>query len=984
MNPRALPPTEEFTPAKPSGDKIAPETAAIEPTTSFVKDSDFADAKPGAGTVTGFPSVPGYEITGEIARGGMGVVYRAIDRAFGREVAVKVVQEGYAGDASVTRRFLDETQITGQLQHPGIPPVHELGVLKDGRPFLVMKLIQGQTLDALLFKEWGGVGPTRQPDFSRFIVIFEQMCQGIAYAHSRGVIHRDLKPNNIMVGAFGETQVMDWGLAKLLGTDADSAVKEGLVPAPDFRDARAESGFDATRAGSILGTPAYMPPEQAAGEVDQVDRQSDVFGLGGILCQVLTGKPPYSGGTAAAVRLQAERGDLAEAYDRLTRCGAEPDLVALAKRCLSADKADRPKDGEEVATAIAAIRAQAEMRARQAETARATAVAREQEQRKRRRALQWATGAIAAVLLAGIIGTSIGLMRANAATDAERSAKEQTQKRLTQIEKSNEIITSIFIDVDIRRLREEAEPIEAVLARRLVKAAGQLEEDAVGDKLVVAALQDRLGQSLVSLGHEREAIPLFAKARATRAAMLGPDHHETLISMGNLAEAYRVARDLDRALPLLEETYARRKATLGADHLDTVQCANSLGLAYHEANQPDKAIPLLEETLRLTRATDGANHPDSLRTMLNLAESYRVAGKGRQAVQLAEETLQLMKARLGADHPDTMQSMNNLGLSYLYNSEPARALPLFEEALRLRKAKLGINHRDTLISMNNLVSGYQANRKADLALPLAEEALKLTKAKLGADHPDTLQSMNSLAVLYTNSGRWELAVPLLNETLNLRKAKLGIDHPSTLISINNLAACHLKSGNLQLALPLFQEAATGFEKRRFQHAYSFQVLDNLIDCYERLKQFDQAELWQRKWLAAAKERGGADNGPYAGMLAVLSLHLLQQEKWTEAETVIRECLAIRERKEPDAWTTFNTQALLGAALLGQKRFADAEPLLLTGYYGMKKREATISAEGKARLSECLERLVALYEATHRVDEAARWRKELQAYHAATK
>jgi serine/threonine protein kinase len=237
------------------------------------------------------PTAAGRYVLGdEIAHGGMGTVYRATDAAFGREVAIKVLQERFAPSSGTARRFADEARITGQLQHPGIPPAHDLGTLPDGRPFLAMKLIKGRTLDQLL-----AARPDPVDDRGRFLAIYEQVCHAIAYAHSRGVIHRDLKPANIMVGAFGEVQVMDWGLAKVLGarpgdTDDAAETRAGTLVV-SLRDS--DGSF--TQAGSVLGTPAFMPPEQAIGAVGKVDQRSDVFGLGGILAVILTGQPPFAG-----------------------------------------------------------------------------------------------------------------------------------------------------------------------------------------------------------------------------------------------------------------------------------------------------------------------------------------------------------------------------------------------------------------------------------------------------------------------------------------------------------------------------------------------------------------------------------------------------------------------------------------------------------------------------------------------------------------
>jgi tetratricopeptide (TPR) repeat protein len=227
------------------------------------------------------------------------------------------------------------------------------------------------------------------------------VCQAVGYAHAHGVVHRDLKPSNVMVGSFGEVQVMDWGLAKVLGPAAGpgdaTAADETAVAVTAIDSDRDDS--DATRAGSVLGTPAYMPPEQAIGAVDQVDQRSDVFGLGAILCAVLTGKPPFLGADSESTRQLAARAKLDDAFARLDGCGSEGELAALCKRCLAPEKADRPADAGEVATAVAELRLASEERARRAQLDRVRAEAEAREQRKRRR-VQLALGAAVVLLLA--------------------------------------------------------------------------------------------------------------------------------------------------------------------------------------------------------------------------------------------------------------------------------------------------------------------------------------------------------------------------------------------------------------------------------------------------------------------------------------------------------------------------------------------------------------------------------------------------------
>ncbi len=363
----------------------------------------------------GVPVVPGYMVTHEIARGGMGAVYAAYDPVFDREVAIKVMHFGQ--DAS---RFVTESKVTARLPHPGVPPVYALGELPDGRPFLTMKFIQGRTLaDELKAAE--------RADLPRILSDFERVCQTVGFAHAQGVIHRDLKPANLMVGAFGEVLVMDWGLAKTGATGRGKSADEGDART-SHQPAHAGWSPEFTQAGQVKGTPAFMAPEQARGE--PVDARADVFALGGVLCAILTGKAPFLGDTLLATVRKAAAGELADAFGRLDGCGAAVELVALCKQCMNPLAWRRPADGKAVADAMAAYRAGHEERTQQAEMDRASAraradeadarakaeararaaaearaeaeAARTKEQRKRRRTQVGLVAAVAALLIGGI------------------------------------------------------------------------------------------------------------------------------------------------------------------------------------------------------------------------------------------------------------------------------------------------------------------------------------------------------------------------------------------------------------------------------------------------------------------------------------------------------------------------------------------------------------------------------------------------------
>jgi tRNA A-37 threonylcarbamoyl transferase component Bud32 len=383
------------------------------------------------------PVIPGYILSpAKLGEGGMGIIYLGRDQRLNRDVAVKVLHSRWRGQSHLVRRFIEEAQLTSQLQHPVIPPIHELGELPGGRPYFSMKVVKGRTLADLLKER-----PRLRHDLPHFLEVFEQVCQAVAYAHSKRVIHRDLKPSNVMVGAFGEVQVMDWGLAKVLpeqATAAPEAEQESGSPVSVVETVRSSDNDSATVPGAVLGTYAYMPPEQARGEVAHLDKRCDVFGLGAILCEILTGKPPYEG-TREEVKARAQLGDLAPTLERLDACGVEEDLIQIARSCLHKVPEERPAHAGMVAEAVALYQAGEQDRLRAAEVERAAAAAREEEARAtaaarareeeakataaaERRARRLAVGLVAA-LVVGILATGYFLR------EARHQAKEASEQK---------------------------------------------------------------------------------------------------------------------------------------------------------------------------------------------------------------------------------------------------------------------------------------------------------------------------------------------------------------------------------------------------------------------------------------------------------------------------------------------------------------------------------------------------------------------------
>ncbi len=442
------------------------------------------------------------QLLGEIARGGMGAVLKGRDNDLGRDLAVKVLLERHGDDPGLTRRFVEEAQIAGQLQHPGIVPVYELGTFADRRPYFAMKLVKGRTLAEVMAER-----SKPSDDHPRLLAIFLDIAQTMAYAHARGVIHRDLKPSNVMVGSFGEVQVMDWGLAKVLprGGSVDDR-DAGKVDVHETVIATARSGggsgsdlgLDLSHAGSVLGTPSYMAPEQARGENEGLDERADVFALGSILCEILTGQPAFAGRTSGEILRKSARGDVSEAYSRLDACGADPELIALARATLAPEADDRPRDAGSIVNRLNLHFAGVQAKLRAAELAHAAESARAEEAKRTAEAAEARaraegrarrlTLALAASVLA-LVGLGGGGFAWLEAQKAARSAKLVNSVD-TALAEARLLQSQARLAPSEDRLRwtealsalKRAEGLlagskETVLARRVEDLKGQIEAD---------------------------------------------------------------------------------------------------------------------------------------------------------------------------------------------------------------------------------------------------------------------------------------------------------------------------------------------------------------------------------------------------------------------------------------------------------------------------------------------------------------------------
>ena len=283
-----------------------------------------------------------YIVDTVIGQGGMGSVLGMIDQDIRRKVAMKVMLPENRSDTLKVMRFLEEAQVTGQLEHPNIVPVHEIGIDENARIYFTMKLVQGENLETIIGKcDKGDQDFLQKYSLGALLQLFMKVCDGMSYAHARGVLHRDLKPENIMIGGFGEVLIMDWGISKILGKES--------APGGDSTTEMGEAARQTmTMEGRIMGTPAYMSPEQACGRISELDQRSDVFSLGGILYKILTFCHPYEGPTVEESLEQAQDGDLISPDMRTPERNIPPELTAICMKAMAYDKEDRYADASEI------------------------------------------------------------------------------------------------------------------------------------------------------------------------------------------------------------------------------------------------------------------------------------------------------------------------------------------------------------------------------------------------------------------------------------------------------------------------------------------------------------------------------------------------------------------------------------------------------------------------------------------------------------
>ncbi len=979
----------------------------------------------------------GHRILGRHGIGGLGIVFTAREESLGRTVALKRIRPDRLREPA-RRRFLREATLTAGLQHPGIVPIYALGRDEDG-PFYTMPLIEGCTLQQAIDAHHNEGAPRPEPPGRglrprELLQHFVAACNTVAYAHDQGVVHRDLKPSNLMIGRYGETLVMDWGLAKRFRTgegqdegeagEAGRADTDSAAGAPESSPGPAE---EVTAVGEVLGTPQYMSPEQARGE--PAGPAGDIFSLGLILYAIITGKCAFGGARFCGPDgLRAVRtASIVPPRRRDPRISR--DLEAICLKALAARPEDRYASARDLAEDVARWMSDEPVAVR-----REPVVARARRWGRRHRTAVAASAAGLATLALGLAVAAVVLARAN---DRLARARDETLKSLAAARAAEARAGAALVDSEGSRQQAEAVAgflVEALrspdpakvgrdvrMADVLDGAARRLDAGFAATPSTRAAMLDALGQTYQGLGDYARAEALLRRALADRTAALGPAHPDSLrtrnhlasvhLDAGRSAEAlalYREALDLAgatlgpddpvslgcranlanaqldtgriaEAMAMHEDVLRRRLTVLGPDHPDTLASRQNLAIALRAAGRPAEAVALDRLTVERMTVVLGPDHPDTLRCRSNLAIGYRAVGRAadRETIELDEGTLRLRQVRLGPDHPDTLASRQNLAIDYWEAGRTDDAIALMASTLELQVARIGPDHRDALMSRNNLAAAYQESGRIAEAIPLHEETLRRREAVLGPDHPHTFMSRINLGLTYREAGRLAEAIALLDETSRRLMVRPGPDHPFTLTCRAGLGGSYLDAGRPCRAIAVLEDTVARREARLgAAHPDTLDSRNELAAAYRAAGRLDSAERLHRETIARRRGSAGPDGFLLAVDLAAFARDRLEQSLWPEAESLLRESLALLERSRRDDWRRYEAASLLGAALLAQGREADARPPIVEGYRAMKDREARISPRHRARLREAAERVIALFERLGPPAEAAAWKTRL--------
>jgi eukaryotic-like serine/threonine-protein kinase len=923
-----------------------------------------------------------YVIEGVLGEGGFGMVYIAEQtHPVRRKVALKVLKAGM-DTAGVLARFDAERQALALMDHPSIATVLDAGSTPSGRPFFVMELVSGVPLNKFCDEQTLGTRARLE--------LFVEVCRAVQHAHQKGVIHRDLKPSNILVSQSDgrpRPKVIDFGIAK--------ATSATLSENPAF-----------TAQDQIMGTPEYMSPEQAVSGGRDIDTRTDVYSLGVILYELMSGALPFDPGTlrsggiaqmqklirevdpprpstrlstlepVAATEAAANRGaDLATL--RRTLRG---DLEWIIARAMDKDRARRYDSAAALAADI-----ERHLRSEPVVARPPTTAYRVAKFARRNKGAVAAGTAVTAALLAGLAFASVGFVRASAERDRALGAEAQARAsreaaesaRLTAEREAAK--AGAVNDFLLQRMLSAANPWQdgrdVTVAKVLDTAASQIDERFGDQPDVRAAVQHTLGQAYQRLARIDDAERFLTEAFEWRRTNLGADHPETLDTELR-REAVLMARSTENQTPRLDALLARLERVLGPDHATTLEALSVRASLHTRFREHAKAV---EDARRLVEARrrvmgDASEETFSARSALALALS--AAGELAESLSIIDAALAEVRERFGprsARAADLLISRSNV-LSTMGDAENAEIAA--REAIDICRVVFGDTHPHTLIALNNIANALRHQGKVEESIVAYEESLAALDRAHGPTHDWTLTVRTNYANALTRSKRFDEARAALESVLETRRAKQGPDHADTAMAMEALALLENRTKNRARAAEL-QESAVRIARASLgeKHPDFLNMLANLGSILQDSGRTSEAEPVLREIVALETAEFGPDHRYTLTDQLALAEVLVSNGSAREAEQIAMSALATITRAHPKH-TGLNSRMrlALASALLAQGRTDEARTPADEAY-AIATAMPDDDSSKPDRLRNAAAMLAKIADAAGKPDEAAQWREK---------
>ena len=896
-----------------------------------------------------------------LGEGAMGSVYLAQqDKPLQRTVALKIIRPGLR-HGELLERFEIERRVLALMDHPGIARVFDAGQTLRGTPYFAMEYVAGPSITKYCEQH--------QTPLVKKLELIISACEAIQHAHQKGIVHRDIKASNVLVSnPEGKplVKVIDFGIARAM---------EGI-------------GLDTlgTNFGSVVGTPTHMSPEQTGYDSTQIDTRSDVYSLGVLAYELLTGSTPLRTATLGGSSLLS----LPDILHRIRTEDPEPpsrrapalarqlacDLDWIVMKALEKDPARRYQSAIGLAEDL-----QRYLQGEPVYAGPPSATYRLKKLANRHRAfLVTAAAFILVLILATIVGVGQAMrattaegqaiasrdraMRSEAqaiasrdeARKAETSARDERDRALAaerqtqlehdiaQAEQQKAVAETQKALAETRRADRQATTTRAVtnfLQYDLLEVANPTVQADRGmatpsrDILV----RDALDRAAATIGNRFQTEP---EAEAEIRHTIGTTYYNLGI--------------LPKATEQLELAQKLRAQNLGLLHPATLESLQSLGKVLLAAGQSAQAAEAFTSVVEGFKKSFGPEDRRTLSAMHSLAVALRGANKTKEAIALHQQTLDIRKRVLGPEDPDTLWSLNDLGVAYVYSDQPSLGLPLTEQAFQLRSKVLGPEHPDTVVTMQAFGMALFSTGQAEKALPLLLRAVELNERLRGRDHTVTLSNTGSVGNAYSNLYRYEEAIQYFTMAADGYSRLFGEKHTAGLTWRMNIAAAYMDGGKFEEAIPLLRNYIPQWTKvrpkddERVQHA-TYLLAKNLLWSGK----VDEALEVGLPLLTDRVRQSGAGNPSIPSLSEVVAQALARKGQWKEAEAVYQRVIDARRAVKGNV---MGLEAGQAALFLQQGRSADAETLARTalpkdaagatwdGHYLRAVIGASLAAQGK--------------------------------------